>query len=82
VKSNKRNKNTNIWLPQPRVLSMMITLAIIMAALFSLMLQAVIPGLAVGLGFAGAFYLIVVVGARKASKKLPGHHSGSHRGRI
>jgi len=78
----KSNKNINVWWPQPQVLSLIIALAVIMGGIFSIMLASLFAGMAVGLGFAGALYVVVVVNARRASKKLRKHHPGSHRGRI
>lgn len=52
---------------------MIVMLAVIMGALFSAMLGAWIPGMAVGLAFAAAFYLLVIVNARRATRSLKRH---------
>ena len=78
----KPNKHANVWWPQPQVLSLIIALAVIMGGIFSIMLSNLVVGMSVGLAFAGALYLVVVVNARRASKGLKKHHPGSHRGRM
>ena len=69
----KRNKSQTVWLPPARVLTMIVMLAVVMGALFSAMLGAWIPGMAVGLAFAAAFYLLVIVNARRATRRLKRH---------
>ena len=69
-------------MPEPRILTLIIMIAVVMGLVFSGLLGSWVYGGAVGLVFAGGIYLFVVVNARRAAKTLAQHHAGKHRGRI
>jgi uncharacterized membrane protein YjjP (DUF1212 family) len=64
VKSHKASKH-----PPARVVTMIAMVAIIVAALFSLMLGDWIIGAIIGAVFAAGFYFVVIFQARRAPKK-------------
>ena len=78
----KPNKIQTVWMPEPRILTLIIMIALVMGLVFSSLLGSWVYGGAVGLMFAGGIYLFVVVNARRAAKTLAQHHHGKHRGRI
>lgn len=78
----KPNKTQTVWMPEPRILTLIIMIALVMGLVFSALLGSWISGGAVGLVFAGGIYLFVVVNARRAAKTLAHHQAGKHRGRI
>ena len=69
-------------MPEPRILTLIIMIALVMGLVFTGLLGIWVSGGAVGLVFAGGIYLFVVVNARRAAKTLAQHHQGKHRGRI
>lgn len=78
----KPSKTQTVWLPEPRILTLIVMIALVMGLVFSALLTSWVYGAAVGLVFAGGIYLFVVVNARRAAKTLAQHHQGKHRGRI
>lgn len=62
----KRNKSP---LPPPRVIVMLVGIAVLLGALFSLLLQSWIAGLAVGVVFAVAFAGVLLM-ARRGEKTV------------
>ncbi len=78
----KPNKTQTVWMPEPRILTLIIMIALVMGLVFSALLGSWAYGGGVGLMFAGGIYLFVVVNARRAAKTLAQHHAGKHRGRI
>lgn len=69
-------------MPEPRILTLIVMIALVMGLVFTGLLGSWVSGGAVGLVFAGGIYLFVVVNARRAAKTLAQHHQGKHRGRI
>jgi len=63
----KRRKSP--FLPPTNVIAMMVMLALITGAIFTVILASVIGGAAVGLALAAAVYLLIVVDARAKTKK-------------
>jgi len=78
----KSSKTQTVWMPEPRILTLIIMIALVMGLVFTGLLGSWAYGGAVGLVFAGGIYLFVVVNARRAAKTLAQHHQGKHRGRI
>lgn len=78
----KQSKTNTVWLPEPRILTLIVMIALVMGLTFAALLGSWISGMAVGLIFAGGIYLFVVVNARRAAKTLAHHQSGKHRGRL
>ena len=78
----KPSKTQTVWLPEPRILTLIVMIALVLGLVFSALLTSWVYGAAVGLVFAGGIYLFVVVNARRAAKTLAQHHQGKHRGRI
>ena len=78
----KQSKTNTVWLPEPRILTLIVMIAGVMGLTFAALLESWLSGMAVGLVFAGGIYLFVVVNARRAAKTLAQHHSGKHRGRL
>lgn len=64
MKSHKTSKH-----PPARVLSLIAMVAIIVAAIFSLMLGSWMIGSVLGAGFAAGLYFAVIYQARRAPKK-------------
>ncbi|WP_306015062.1 hypothetical protein [Oceanicaulis sp. MMSF_3324] len=78
----KPSKSKTVWMPEPRILTLIGMIALVMGLVFSALLTSWVYGAAVGLVFAGGIYLFVVVNARRAAKTLTQNHHGKHRGRI
>ena len=78
----KPSKTQTVWMPEPRILTLIVMIALVMGLVFTGLLGCWVSGGAVGLVFAGGIYLFVVVNARRAAKTLAQHHQGKHRGRI
>lgn len=78
----KQSKTNTVWLPEPRILTLIVMIALVMGLVFAALLGSWFSGMAVGLVFAGGIYLFVVVNARRAAKTLTQHQSGKHRGRL
>jgi hypothetical protein len=64
-----KSRNNNPYAPPARVISLIVILAILLTGIFGLMTGSWIAGLVLGVGFAAAFYFIVVVNARRAVGK-------------
>lgn len=62
----KRNKST---LPPPRVIVMLVGIAILLGALFTILMESWIGGAAVGIVFAVAFAGVLFM-ARRGEKKV------------
>jgi uncharacterized membrane protein len=67
--SPAKSRNANPYLPPARVVTMIVMLAIMVIAIFTLMSGSWIVGGVLGLGFAAAFYFVVIVNARRATSK-------------
>ena len=78
----KPSKTKTVWMPEPRILTLIVMIALVMGLVFSALMGSWVYGGAVGLVFAGGIYLFVVVNARRAAKTLAQQHHGKHRGRI
>jgi uncharacterized membrane protein YoaK (UPF0700 family) len=63
----KRRKST--FIPPQNVIAMIVMLALITGAIFTAILGDWIGGAVVGLGLAAAIYLLIVVDARRKTKK-------------
>ena len=63
------SRRANPYAPPARVVSMIVMLTIMTAGLFGLMTGSWLTGAVLGLAFAGAFYVVVVVNARRAVSK-------------
>ena len=63
------SRRANPYAPPARVTSMIVMLTIMTAGLFGLMTGSWLIGAGLGLAFAGAFYVVVVVNARRAVSK-------------
>ena len=64
-----KSRNANPYAPPARVITMIVMLAVMLTVIFSLMTASWLLGAALGLGFAAAFYFVVVVNARRATIK-------------
>jgi len=64
-----KSRNDNPFAPPARVISMIVILAILLTGIFGLMTASWLVGAVLGIGFAAAFYFIVVVNARRAVGK-------------
>ena len=62
----KRNKST---LPPPRVIVMLVGIAVLLGALFAILMNSWIGGAAVGVAFALAFASVLFM-ARRGEKKV------------
>ncbi len=60
-----KSRKANPYLPPARVISMLVMLAVVVAGIFGLMTSSWLVGAALGIAFAGGFYFIVVVNARR-----------------
>lgn len=64
-----KSRKANPYLPPARVITMLVMLASVLTVIFGLMTASWVFGAVLGLAFAGAFYLIVVVNARRETGK-------------
>ncbi|MEQ8404825.1 MAG: hypothetical protein RKE49_06995 [Oceanicaulis sp.] len=62
-------RRNSIFLPPANVIAMVVMLAAISGAIFTVILSSWIGGVVVGLAFAAAVYLLIVVDARGKTKK-------------
>lgn len=62
-------RRSSPFIPPKNVIAMMVMLALITGAIFTVILASWIGGAAVGVALAAAVYLLIVVDARRKTKK-------------